>query len=340
MASLRLAFAGFRHSHILGLYQEALKRSDVQVVGAAEDDSGAAGALLKDVHLTHPTIQQMLDSVACDAVAVGDVYGKRGAIAIDVLRRGKHLISDKPLLTSLAELDQVETLARQKKLAVGCLLDMHCLGHFIAIKQMIEQGELGRIHQIIFYGQHPLLPQTRPSWYFQKHMHGGTINDIAIHALSLIPWMTGQNWDKLIAARTWNALATDAPHFIDSAQMMLTLTGGCGVMGDLSYAAPGAQGFASPQYWRYSIYGDRGLIETSYNQDGLTFWSTSDNSSRTLPKSSRSVGSCLDWFMADIQQQKHPSGIDTAWVLKVSRQALVIQQAGEQSRRDVALSPA
>lgn len=340
MQPLRLAFAGFRHSHILGLYQEALKRSDVQVVAAAEDDPTAAGALLKEVKLTHPSIASMLDSVDCDAVAVGDAYGKRGAIAIDVLRRGRHLLADKPLLTSLADLDQVQALAGSRKLAVGCLLDMHCLGHFVAIRELIAQGELGRIHQIIFYGQHPLLPQSRPSWYFQKGMHGGTINDIAVHALSLIPWLTGQSWDRVIAARTWNAFAVDCPHFMDSAQMMLTLSDGCGVMGDVSYAAAGSQGFAGPQYWRYSIYGQRGLIETSYNQDGLTFWSTADNASRTLAKSSRSVGTCLDWFIADIQGRREQALLETAWVLKVARQALLIQQAAEQAKRDIPLSMA
>jgi len=30
---------------------------------------------------------------------------------------------------------------------------------------------------------------TRPAWYFEPGMHGGTLNDIAIHALDFIPWV-------------------------------------------------------------------------------------------------------------------------------------------------------
>ena len=56
----------------------------------------------------------MLDEVECDAVGVGDYFAKRGSIAIEALKRGKHVISDKPLCTSLDELAQIRELSQAK----------------------------------------------------------------------------------------------------------------------------------------------------------------------------------------------------------------------------------
>ena len=38
--------------------------------------------------------------------------------------------------------------------------------------QMILAGELGTITQIQFGGQHPLLLNSRPHWYFEEGKHG------------------------------------------------------------------------------------------------------------------------------------------------------------------------
>jgi predicted dehydrogenase len=62
----------------------------------------------------------MLDEVEVDIVAVGDYYGVRGERVIAALERGKHVIADKPLCTSLAELDRIEQLAAEKGLSVFC----------------------------------------------------------------------------------------------------------------------------------------------------------------------------------------------------------------------------
>src|SRR4051794_20173371 len=105
-SKLRIAVAGFRHAHIHSLYQAARARPDVEVVAAAEEDEAARRALQAGgtIEITHSSIDGMLDAVPCDVVAVGDYYGRRGTLLIDALRRGKHVISDKPICTSLAEL--------------------------------------------------------------------------------------------------------------------------------------------------------------------------------------------------------------------------------------------
>jgi|SRR6266511_4727891 len=101
---------------------------------------------------------------------------------------------------------------------------------------------------------------ARPGWYFERGKHGGTINDIAIHAFDFVPWITGLEWRAIIAARTWNAKAREFPHFHDCAQIMATLANGAGVRADVSYLAPDRLRYKLPHYWHVLVHGTRGNV--------------------------------------------------------------------------------
>src|SRR5437016_952050 len=142
---IKLAFLGFRHGHVMGLYKSAIAHPRVEVVAACEEDPSAAAALV-GVKLTHRSYEEIYRDVAFDAIAVGDYFGRRGEIIIDALRRGKHVISDKPICTKLAELEQIEALAREKRL--GCLLDLRDHGPFLTMRRLIRDGAIGEVHTI------------------------------------------------------------------------------------------------------------------------------------------------------------------------------------------------
>ena len=84
MKKLRFAFAGFRHGHILSLYRQVAEHPDCEIAAAAEEDAATREQLAESgrAQITHDDIAAMLRSVPCDVVAVGDCYGRRGAIAI------------------------------------------------------------------------------------------------------------------------------------------------------------------------------------------------------------------------------------------------------------------
>src|SRR5439155_25293810 len=164
-----------------------------------------------------------------------DYFGRRGEIIVRALEDGKHDIADKPICTRLSEQERIAALASEKGRAVGCLLDLRDHGPFITMRRQIKNGAIGTVHTITFTAQHPLLLGKRPAWYFEPAKHGGTINDIGIHAIDLIPWLTGRRIVEAVAARAWNARLGQFPHFQDAAQIMLRLDNDAGVLGDLSY---------------------------------------------------------------------------------------------------------
>lgn len=329
----KIAFAGLRHGHINSLFQLVNESSELEITAICEEDSNA----LQDFLNAHTDIKvpvfssysKMLDEVECDIVAVGDYYGKRGSVIIQALKADKHVIADKPVCTSLQELDEIERLADSRKLSVGCMLDLRTYDTFAAARKMVLGGELGKITQIQFGGQHPLLRGSRPHWYFEEGKHGGTINDIAIHAFDFIPWMTGLEIERFVAARTWQAFDSGCDCFNDAAQMMFVMNNGCGVLGDVSYAEPDSHGYKMPHYWRFTVWGTQGVLEFNCVENKMTAWINGETSPREITPEKYNGPRYLDWFLMELDGKD--AELNTALILKTSRKCLELQALADKA---------
>ena len=335
---LKIAFAGFRHSHIFDLYNLARESAELEIVGACEGHEPTRANILATgrAAITHDRVDKMLDDVDCDIVATGTYFARRGQVLVKALERGKHVIADKPLCTGMDDLNRIEELSREKGLKVGCMLTMRDSGQFIGVRELIQAGRIGAIHAIAFGGQHPLLLGSRAEWYFEEGKHGGTITDIGIHAIDALPWITGLEWAKINAARCWNAFAPEYPHFADAGQMMLEMENGCGVLGDVSYFAPDRAGYRMPYYWRTTFWGLDGVIETATTAKEIHLLGKDDDEVQILPLAPAQKGGHLRAFLADIAGETPHNGLDTAAVLRSARQVIRIQQAADGGEREVA----
>lgn len=336
--SLRLAFIGFRHGHIFDLYKRATTTAGVEVVAACEEDAAARAKVAADgsAKITHDDYRRMLDEVPCDAVAVGDYYGIRGARVLEALGRGKHVLTDKPPCTRLEELDRIEALLREKKLKLGCMFDSRDLAPFLGLRALVREGRVGEIQGIVIGGQHPLLRGTRPGWYFEDGKHGGTINDIAIHIFDLVPWMTGLDFAALEAARCWTGFATGTP-MKDAAQFMISLSNGAGLMGEVSYFMPDSMGYVLPHYWRTTLFGRKGILETSATSKAILAAVDGGKEPESLPLPPADPGGYLRAFLADVQGSPLPEAVETRGVLRAARLALTVQKAADERRTGVSL---
>lgn len=321
---LKIAFVGFRHGHIFSLYNKVTKHPALELVAACEEDAITAAALPENVKTTHTSYTEMLDTTPCDIIAIGDYYAKRGSLAIEALQRGKHVILDKPVCTSLDELATIRELVAEKNLRLGCMLDMREKACFLRARQFIAAGKLGKVTQIHFGGQHPLLLSSRPSWYFEKGKQGGTINDIGIHGIDMITFLTGDTIAKVHAAREWQAFYTRDDNFKDAAQIMLETANGCGVIGDVSYAAPNSQGYSNPLYWRFTIWGTAGVLDITSTADSVMAYLDGQSEGFAVEECTGQLPDCLDSFLADINGT--PADLNTGSILKVSQSTLEIQK--------------
>ncbi len=329
MPAIRLAFAGLRHAHIGDLWQRARSHPEIEIVAACDEAPDGMLLRLLGIEPTHHSFDEMLHSVDFDVLAIGDYYAKRGALAISALERGKHVISDKPLCTNLDELATIKTLSAEKDVSVGLMLDAREHTNLLTLRSLLLSGEIGEIATISISGQHPLLRKSRPAWYFEPGLHCGTLNDIAIHAMDFVPWMTGLAWSHIESARSWNCKASDTPHFQDCAQFFLVLENGAGVLGDVSYLAPDQTGYASEEYWRVLVHGTRGKAETSFNAPGVRAAADHDQEIRLLPPSFEIVPGYLSDFLNDLRGNPREGGLCTASNLSATSWALRTQLAAK-----------
>ncbi len=344
---MKIAFAGFRHGHVEGLYHAAKKHPELDVVAACEDDentrklleervnppatmeeSRRAELMANKIELTHHTLDEVLEQVNCDIIAIGDYYSRRGGMAIKALNAGKHVIADKPLATSIAEVEEISKLASEKNLKVGCMFTLRDAPCFVGIKKMIDDGVLGEIQSISFGGQHPLMLGSRASWYFEPGKHGGTINDIGVHAVDLFSWLLGADLADINAARCWNVNAKDFPHFKDAGQFMITLENGCGVLGDVSYLVPDTLGYGHQLYWRTIFWGTNGVAEVGYNQDYILVAENGDKELRKVALPAGTNNSYLQAFLDDINGNPQDE-LNTDIVIRSSLNTLKIQEVAD-----------
>ncbi len=320
---MNIAFAGFRHSHILGLYDEIQSGNDLTVVGCFEENTQAKNKMEqeKGISFSYDSYEKLLADKTVDVVAIGDYYGIRGQRIIQALKAGKHVIADKPICTDLAELEEISRLTEETGLTLCCMLDLRYMPQIQKVKEMVQSGELGKIHLASFTGQHCLDYGNRPDWYFEEGKHGGTINDIAIHGIDLLRLITGENLSEILFSKTWNAFAEKEPDFLDCAQFVVKL-GHITVNADVSYAAPKCD-VMLPTYWEFTIWGTKGMVRFNLKEEILSEYKTE----KEVYSFERSNPQIVQDFLKEVRGEELL--MNTKDVLQTQRQILEIQKAAD-----------
>lgn len=325
---MKIAFAGFRHAHIFTLYEAIKKNSELEFVGAFEAHlPSKQDAASKGVCFTYDSYNAILQDAEVDIVAIGDYYGARGKLVIQALKAGKHVLVDKPLCTHLYELQEINRLLSEGNLVVGIMLDLLDSPNFQNALNVIREGILGRINNIVFEGQHPLLYGKRPEWYYNQEMHGGVINDIAIHGMDLVRLITGSELEEVIGARCWNFYAKAVPDWKDSAQFMLRLSDGTGVIGDVSYASPDTQGYSHPAYWHFRVWGENGMMDFGINTSEVQVYLNGKDFPEKISKE-KSENSYLLSFLSAVKEPCLREEFNRR-MLAATKQTLLIQEKAD-----------
>jgi len=115
-------------------------------------------------------------------------------IALEAIRNGKHIYSEKPLALTVE--DAKEMVEAAKNAGVKTLVGFNYIKNPAAqlAKQIIENGEIGEITH--FYGTHNedylASPQTPIDWHCKKRLAGlGALGDLAAHIVNMAHYLVG-----------------------------------------------------------------------------------------------------------------------------------------------------
>lgn len=188
----RLAVIGAAHAHVSYALDELAHRDDLALVGIADSDPQTAERYAVEHGVTaYSDHRLLLDERQPDVVMIAGIYADRAEAIVAALRAGAHVLADKPLCTTLAELDAIESAQQQTGRIVSLLLEKRNYPETLAARALLADGELGDLVQVASSGPHKLNRPTRPDWFLSKGTYGGILGDLAVHDIDLVLLLSG-----------------------------------------------------------------------------------------------------------------------------------------------------
>jgi predicted dehydrogenase len=139
---------------------------------------------------------ELLKACAADAVIIATPHYAHTTLAIPALRRGLHVLVDKPIAVHKADAEKMLAAHRGQKSVFAIMFQMRTDPRFKKIKALLVDGALGKIQRM----QWTLTDWFRTDTYYRAGQWratwagegGGILLNQAPHQLDLLQWLLGQ----------------------------------------------------------------------------------------------------------------------------------------------------
>ncbi|GIP41433.1 oxidoreductase [Paenibacillus sp. J31TS4] len=202
------AFAaiGLDHGHIYGMCN-GLREAGATLKWVYDPDP----AKVKEFCSQYPEVraadseERILEDPEVKLVAGAAIPSDRCALGLRVMRSGKDYITDKAPFTTLGQLELAREAVREtgRKYAVYYSERLHVESALFA-QQLVQDGAIGRVLQVIGLGPHRLNASSRPDWFFRKEKYGGILCDIGSHQAEQFLTFTGARDARVAASKVAN----------------------------------------------------------------------------------------------------------------------------------------
>lgn len=204
----------------------------------------------------------LLESGLVDAVIVATPHYFHPPIAVDAMRRGIHVISEKPMAVQVSEAEKMIRSAGETGVVFAVMFQQRSLPVYQAAKKLIDEGRVGPLYRTLLVDAH-FRSQAyynsagwRATW---KGEGGGVLLNQAPHGMDLFTWLGGMPAQVIAQVHT-------RQHQIeveDEAAALLTYPNGA-----IGYLLETVNEY--PTSSRIELCGERGKLVI--DERGLRFW--------------------------------------------------------------------
>ncbi len=213
----RFAAVGLDHGHIYGMCN-GLVEAGGELVWVHDPDPRKMEAFCR----TYPSAararseNEVLDDPSLTLIASASVPCQRGPLGLRALDHGKDYFADKPPFTTRDQLEAARAKVAQtgRKFAVYYSERLH-VEAAVHAGELIRNGAVGRVLQVIGLGPHRLSPAQRPAWFWDPRQYGGILVDIGCHQIEQCLHYAGAENAQVLHSKVANYHCPDHPAFQD-----------------------------------------------------------------------------------------------------------------------------
>jgi predicted dehydrogenase len=201
---------------------------------------------------------EMLDSEDLRAVVLVNARQQRAQVAAKCLRRGIHVLADKPLCMHLSDVAKLRKATAREDATLFLYLTERYNPPVYTLLNLVEQDVLGQVASFTSFRPHKLMKDSRPSWFWNRDTNGGVLVDLAIHDVDIFRKLTGARIEEIYAIQA-NVSTKKYPAFEDIGHMMLKTANGVVGLFRADWLTPAGENIHGD--CRYFVVGDKGWAE-------------------------------------------------------------------------------
>lgn len=258
-------------SMISGFHMGAMEQlPGICLAGVCDATAERARAVAREKGCTaYESPDSMWEDDTLDGVCICTPSGTHGALALEALRHGKHVLVEKPMALTRQECLSIASLARERGLQAGVVSQLRFSPAIQAVRQAMAEGRLGKLISLelnMKYYRDPAYYQAS-AWRGTREMDGGgALMNQGIHGVDLMQYLAGMPRQVYAQARTLR----------HSIQVEDTLHGVLmyenGALGSLVATTSVWPGFSR----ELTLCGENGTI--SLKEDAIATWCLRDGS--------------------------------------------------------------
>ncbi len=240
----RFAAVGLNHGHIYGM-TNGLLESGGELVWVYDTDP----AKVEKYQQMYPEVkvasseQQVLEDESIHMIASAKITSERGPFGLVVQDHGKHYFVDKTPFTTFEQLEKARAKVKETGLiwAVYYSERLHVEGAIYA-GQLIQDGVIGDVLQVINIAPHRLNAPSRPEWFFQKEKYGGILCDLGSHQIEQFLYYANAKSAKIVHSQVANYNNPQYPELEDFGDCILIAESGASMYFRVDWFTPDGMG--------------------------------------------------------------------------------------------------
>ena len=190
---LRIAIAGLGFGESVHI-PASMSNKNIELVGLWHPrPERLKEACNKNNLRAYETWEDLVNDSEIDGIIIATPPAPRYKLALDAIKKGKHLLLEKPTCLKSDEVEELQRNSLQRNLKIAVDYEYRAVPLFMQAKRMINDKKLDEPYfvKLDWLMSSRANPDRPWNWYSDKDSGGGVLGALGTHAFDMIHWLIG-----------------------------------------------------------------------------------------------------------------------------------------------------